>query len=635
MTTHRILLTSLYGGKSGGKLHYYFSKEDDRVAYCDALLSAEASCKYVLANHKIDEIVTFGSKSTYDHDDGLKSIPLKEGSSFYASDIRDMSTYSLFRYRLAEYLDEINIEEQDIRELLNDDEKNKVNAFIEDYFYKKENTSKTQRFNRFFDHLMQDVNLRDKTIKALKESVPGAKEDPERFLTWTFQHLYNEMKDSAKMELLESNAEVSIRFIPVGEGADDSFIQNFANIMMELLGERDSKTEIYMCIQSDDASDTYVLMTLMNLVKAMPDSNVSIAKVITTTRSPEEAVARISDDTEKFGVTDLVAGTRAFLKYGKTDLLLDVWNKTGIHNSDIDRLLYAMRNIDYGISLCDISDIMRGIESLRTEFKNIKDLKGESFVEKYFVTIAQAIRQDYGSLVEQDDISFIDLVKWAYHKGFWQQTLTLIESRAPKDFVAKGFYYYANSPSACDAALKIFAQAHYDLKPYEKYKIEEDLSHYYVKFYSRWNAKHRNGETSQDYEMTYATARIDELTTEEQDRIRAYTLCTDTEALKNLLFSYYCVGDVRNATNHAAEEFDGFSAIRRDSDISERMNSIVQAIDFFIHCYDKVEDLVKASGNPLDVITLEPKDVIAASRKIKPKFYDNNNNHGRDSRPKC
>ena len=619
--TRRIILTSLYGGKSGGKLHYYFSKDDDKIAYCDSLLSAEASCKYVLANHKIDEIVTFGSKSTYDHDDGLKSIPLREGSSFYASDIRDMSTYSLFRYRLAEYLDEINIEEQDIRELLGEDEQKKVLAFLNDYFYSKENSNKTTRFNRFFDHLMQDVDLRENTISALKEAVPEVKEDPERFLVWMFQHLYNEMKDSAKMELLESNNEVNIRFIPLGDdSSEDSFIQNFTNVMTELLGEKDSKVEIFICIQSDDASDTYVLMTLMNLVKAMPDSNVSIARVITTTRNPEEAVACISDDTDKFGITDLVAGTRAFLQYGKTDMLLDCWNRTGIHNTDIERLLYAMRNIDYGISLCDVSDIVRGIGSLRSVFKEVDDLGGNSFVEKYFAAIAQAIRQDYGPLVDKDEADFIDLVKWAYRKGFWQQTLTLVESRAPDDFVDKGFLYYSNSPSATEEVLKVFGQIYYDLKPYEKYKLE-DVSHYYIKFYSRWRVTHL--DDSKAYQMSYAKARIDELDTDDPELIKAHTICPDKEALQNLLFAYYYIGDVRNATNHAMTEFEGFSSIKHDSDVSERMNTIVQSINYFIHCYDKVSDLIEASGAKADVDKLDIEEIVRYSKKLRPRFHDN------------
>ena len=474
MNTHRVLITSLYGGVSGGKLRYYYSVKDDRASYCDALLSAEASCKYVLAHHIIDEIVTFGSKSTFDEGDGLKSLLLKEGSAFYASGVKDMSTYSLFRYRLAEYLDEVNIEEQDIRELLNDDEKAKVEAFVEKFFYSKENTEKTQRYSRFFDHVMQDVNLRDSFVNGLKEEIPEAKEDPDRFLTWTYQKLYNEMKSSAKLELLEANSNVKIRFIPVAKDDEEAtFIENFTKIMNDIIAEGNDKIELYICVQSEDASDTYVLINLMNLIKAMPDADISVAKVITTTKNPEDAVATISDDTLKFGISDLVAGTRAFLQYGKTDMLLEFWHKSGLDNPEIERLLYAMRNIDYGISLCDISDIMRGIKSLRDLLKDVKEFKGNTFVERFFEMIAHGIKQDYGSLVANDDIVFIDLVKWAYRKGFWQQTLTLIESRAPEDIVDRGFYYYSDSPAASQEVVKIFGQIYYDLKPYEKYKLDD------------------------------------------------------------------------------------------------------------------------------------------------------------------
>ena len=88
----RILITPLYGEVSEVKPCYYFNTKGDRTSYCDAFLSAEASCKYVLANEQIDEIITFGTKSTYDPEDGLKSVLLGEGRSFYETDIRQMST---------------------------------------------------------------------------------------------------------------------------------------------------------------------------------------------------------------------------------------------------------------------------------------------------------------------------------------------------------------------------------------------------------------------------------------------------------------------------------------------------------------------------------------------------------------
>lgn len=615
---YRILITPLYGVSAGGKLHYYFNEKGDKTCYCDALLSAEASCKYVLANDTIDEIITFGSKSTYDPEDGLKSVVLKEGSTFYATDIKDMSTYSLFRYRLAEYLDDINVEEQDIRELLTEEQQKAATSFIEGFF-KKYNASGDNRFNRFFDHLMQDSELRNRLMASMNEEIEDFDSHTMNYMTWMFQYLYNQMKDSSKMEILESNSNVKIRFVPVGSDAIGAFVENFTRIMKDF-GDPDNPAdvEIYMCIQSEDASDTFVMMNIMNLIKAVPESNISIAKIITTTRNPDGIVSEISDDTEKFAVTDLLAGIRAFLKYGKTDMLLDYWNSTGLHNSDIQRLLYAMRNIDTGISLCDISDIERGIDSLRELFKEKKDLGGSSFAEKFFGMIAESIRQDYGPLLKNDDIEFIDLVRWAYRKGFWQQTLTIIESKAPDDIVDKGFYYYSNSPSNSESVLRVLGQAYYDLKPYEKWKITSSVEHYYIKNYSAIHMARKGDPRSSQMEV--AKGRVMEVDNKEIDGIVAHSICPDKDALRNLLFAYYYVGVVRNNTNHATEEFDGFSSIMQDSDVGERMNTIIQSIEYFIHSYDVVADLVAQSGEVADVDKITVDQIIEYSKTLKPRF---------------
>ncbi|MBQ7645551.1 MAG: hypothetical protein IJS84_11070 [Spirochaetales bacterium] len=621
----RILITPLYGEVSEVKPCYYFNTSGDRTSYCDAFLSAEASCKYVLANEQIDEIITFGTKSTYDPEDGLKSVLLGEGRTFYETDIRQMSTYSLFRYRLAEYLEEINIEAQDLRELLDEESQKNVKDFI-NAFFRKHNASGSKRFNRFFDHLMRDEELRNTMLAEMEQTVPGFGERPESFTIWTFQYLYGEMKDSSKLEILEGNSDVKIRFIPVGNDGTGKFIENFTRIMRDLNEAEDSScVEIFMCIQSDDVSDTFVMMNIMNLIKAMPDSNISIAGIITTTRNPDGVVSEISDDTEEFSVTDLLAGIRAFLRYGKTDMLIDYWNSTGIHNSSIERLLYAMRNIDTGISLCDISDIERGIDSLRELFSQTAEFSGSSFAEKFFAMIAEGIRRDYGTLLKNEDAKFIDLVKWAYRKGFWQQTLTLIESRAPKDFVNNGFYYYSNSPSDAEAVVKVLGQVYYDLKPFEKYKLE-DIPHYYVKFYSRWRTPRK--DDSKAYQMEYAKVRMSELDTTDPEIIRAHTICPDKDALKNLLFSYYYLGDVRNATNHAEEEFGGFSSIMHDSDIGARMNLISQSIDYFIHCYDVVADLVAKSGEKPDVNIIDLDRIVEYSKSLRPKFPYNGDRNG-------
>jgi len=107
----------------------------------------------------------------------------------------------------------------------------------------------------------------------------------------------------------------------------------------------------------------------------------------------------------------------------------------------------------------------------------------------------ESIRQDYGPLLTEDQISFIDLVKWAYRKGFWQQTLTLIESRAPEDIVSRGFYFYSDDEKSKKHAVELMAQEYCNMKASEKYKMD-DVSHYYIKYYSRDRAARDDDQDS-------------------------------------------------------------------------------------------------------------------------------------------
>lgn len=109
---YNVMVTSLYGGANRKHIEYYYASDGSRRLYCGAMLSAEASSKYILANHHIDEIITLGSNTTFDPGDDMVQIVLREGSSFYDSDPDNLSTYSLLRYRLAQYIDEISIERQ-------------------------------------------------------------------------------------------------------------------------------------------------------------------------------------------------------------------------------------------------------------------------------------------------------------------------------------------------------------------------------------------------------------------------------------------------------------------------------------------------------------------------------------------
>jgi hypothetical protein len=362
-------------------------------------------------------------------------------------------------------------------------------------------------------------------------------------------------------------------------------------------------TELTVCVHNDHASKVFDMLNAMNLSKILPSSRIRISRVVSEVQMNGLPVRVLRDQTEEYGISELLAATGAFLSYGKTDLLVQYWNNANLRNPKIERVLYAMRNIDSGISLCDIADLERGVRSLRDVIRNDLPISGDSIIERYFEIVVDSIRQDYGSLLEGDAVPFIDLVRWAYRKGFLQQTLTLIESRAPRDFVDKGIYFYADGERTRKHALEILGQIYYDLKPHEKYKLD-DVSHYYVKYYSRRRAPRADGDA---YQMGYAAVRIDELDTRDESLIRAQTVCPDRAALKDLLFAYYHLGDVRNQTNHATEEFSGFYTVMPESDPGERKKLITQAIDYFLHCYDTVCELIR--GKNAHVVKIETSEL--------------------------
>ena len=420
------------------------------------------------------------------------------------------------------------------------------------------------------------------------------------------------------MHMLDDNEDVKILFISSGKSNDNGAA--FADLLIKNLMQitriseyNNEEAEIYLSFQNDNMKDAFVLTSLMETIRSMPGNRINVVDVIMTESSSAGFAAPIYDDTEKLSVSDLLTGARAFLQYGKTDMLLDFRDGEKLNNPEIDRILYAMRNIDIGISLCDITDIERGINSLKAFFADEHMIEGESFAEKYFNVIAGGIKQDYGPLLTGDKIEFIDLVKWAYRKKFWQQTLTLIESGVPQDFVEKGIFYYCDSPESRQDVVRKFGKLYYDLKPYEKYKLE-DVAHYYVKFYNRWRMP--RSKTGKEYQLGYAQMRVRELKNDDEDIITAYTMCPDTDALEDLLFAYYYLGDVRNATNHAVDEFDGFVSVMHDSDVGERMNMISRAIDYFIHCFDRVRKLIDQDAVS-EIIQIDPAELAAYGNTIR------------------
>ena len=97
----KILITSLLYEVSTINNRYYYAKTDDgKILYCNALMSTEASCKFILSRDKLDDIIIIGSESVVRPEDKPEPVALGEGRSLFESDLKDLSAYDLLRFRI-------------------------------------------------------------------------------------------------------------------------------------------------------------------------------------------------------------------------------------------------------------------------------------------------------------------------------------------------------------------------------------------------------------------------------------------------------------------------------------------------------------------------------------------------------
>ena len=609
--SYKILLTSLYESDKNSPVRYYYVREGSRNFFRDAFLTVEASTKFVLSRYDIDEIVTIGRKLTFDEGDDGRLIELREGKSFYTSNIRDLSTYSLYRYRIAQYIDELRIEQQDMMEALSHEDQIRARNYIDEFYRSGEYSGK---FNRMFEDLSKDRELYGRFVQGLDAIIPNEDARP-RFMTWIKGYLYSTMKDSCKLEILSENEDVKVRFIHTSLSEDGKLpVDNILQLIGVIVGEHyDEEVEIYVALNNDDMTDNYVLMNIMDIIGTMHEDGITVRNTFTTTEATNAIAGEIRDDTLGYGITELAAATRAFLKYGKVDMLVEYWNRSGARNELIERMIYAMRRIDIGISLCNIREMEEGIATLRELFRETDSRPDpDDYFSNLFMVLADGIRADYGKLMEGEETQFIDLVKWGYRKKFYQQTLTLIEARAPREFVNRGIYYYCNNEMLKEHVIMLLAEERAGMKPYEYWKMD-DIDHFFIKTYIRRGGM-RNG--NEDPQRTYARNRLRGLDNTDTNKIKAYTACDDRDTVENVLYGYYHIGDIRNYTNHAEDrEGEDTRLIVDEKDDSIRLVKITEAVEYFIKWFEEAS--AQTENKELDVVNITSDEVKAFAKRLE------------------
>ncbi len=616
--TYNILFTSLYEAGKGLPVRYYCVKEGEENRYTDALLTAEATTKYLLSSVHIDMIYVLGTFLTSKDSDSVKPFDIGSGRTFYNTDIRILSAENLFRYRLAQFRDDLFLDLKNDDNPIPQNEQKRIEEFAAVFFNNHTESGKYEKFNRFFDRLASDPALYDELKQKMIETFPDARGKEAAYLKQIRNYLFLELRDFSKLSILKENENAEIKFISAMNEQGNLSVDVMLEAAKHFMAEGKENINIYVAMNSDDMEENLIMLGVLNILDMLNGEQIEIKRVCTPTEAFIHLSGLIRESTETYDVTSMIAAVKTFLNYGKADMIVECWENSGSRNKQIEQMVYAMKRIDTGLSLCSIQDLEKGISTLQELFKTGIDVSVDDPVSTLFVLMSEGIRKDYGRLVTSDESGFIDRIRWAYSKGFYQACLTLIEAKAPEAFVSQGIFYYCNDESQKEYVKEFFARKRMQMKSYEYWKMD-NIDHYFVKNYFRY----RYPSNTTEHQRENAKTLVSCIDNTDPNFITGYTACDNRQLLEDLLFSYIRIGTIRNDTNHAGSDYDEPDTLFPDEKgDSIKLRTITECIQYFIERFDMVSENV-CGKNP-SVVKITGFEVKAAARVLEEKEKSQN-----------
>lgn len=578
--------------------YFYFDNGTEKM-YCDGISIPEAGAKYILAREHIDEIIVIGDGATCEPGDEIRPIPLSDPNDYSVHDINKMSEYAFFRYRLSQYRDNIDLEGLGVLESAASIEPargEELASRYSDFCDALKKLHPEYRPGTEFCYLSEDKAVVDLIYQKM-----GTLSDSE--IQWLKRYAYMAMSKEKKLQPLDSNASLTVSFIPTEVGESGN-IENIPAIVQKISLDRESKVNLYMDMQSMGSSNGFILISLLSTLSKDEKRKLSVKEIISTQYDGSRLANPIDNsDKKRYDISNFVSGINAFVEYGKVSIIREYWENCGIDCERIRAMLQGMTYVDAGISLCNIDTLEAGVKKLRDVFAtptpdNLPQLEAD-----LFAVLEKTIRDDYGKLLEteNDAISMLELAKWSYRKKFYQQTLTIIESRIPDEMAAKGLLYYAKDEESRKAAAKALKIAWLNSAPYMRWQFG-DMEHYFIKTYNR--SAMDSVRPASDKDSVYAHCRVISLTKPPEENrgfMRAYSVIDDKpELLERLLLTYYRTSKVRNKLNHSASVQLSQSA-SDDPYYVEILESVKNSITVFFDVYQEALDAAserkKINGN--------------------------------------
>lgn len=281
-----------------------------------------------------------------------------------------------------------------------------------------------------------------------------------------------------------------------------------------------------------------VQLTLQAVISLLGRDEITVEDSYSVKYGSGHNSVTIDKSTEMF---DFASGINEFINYGRLQSLEKYFSNRLLENNDeINALLGILKKISDSISICDTMKFEEGLKQLTEYFSSGREFRKLDYLSIF----ADTIKNDFEGLLCPGR-TVVDEIKWCLRKSFYQQALTLIEARMPREFVRNGLRYYCDESNS-DVAKTVFDEFYNATRKNEKWKVE-DPDHFFIKYYNII----KNGPTpiknsiaaKHDNNANYILA----------NKTLFYQNINDVNEFldhTNLMYSYRSLCNLRNPINH-------------------------------------------------------------------------------------
>lgn len=231
------------------------------------------------------------------------------------------------------------------------------------------------------------------------------------------------------------------RFVPITINVNSPFegIQDVINTLRTIQNSEKELT-LYLDTHGGLRGVQRILEATVSLLKV---ENINVEEAFSIEFSNSQKL--ISLETENMKIFDFVSGINEFLACGRADTLMNYINSQKKIPAYNKSFVNAILDVTNGIQWCCVPAFETGLKTLQTYFDNEKPASSNTSEHEtsYLEIYKNDIKQDYKNLLSTTS-TVIDEINWCLQKGFYQQALTLIESRISFLLVEQWYIFKTN-----------------------------------------------------------------------------------------------------------------------------------------------------------------------------------------------